>query len=508
MKTEFKISTVSIVCALGMLVFGVADAAAPVRALGGAGTYSSATSAATAKSTTAKPASAATTSKISSASTRAGVMRVLPKASTANKNVSTSTSTSGTAVTGTRVSASPRLSIGKYVPNRVVNKPTVDTASKGDFKELEVRVQDLENNVFYNTDSLEKRLIALSDKVELGQKDLTTELADIDATFVTVNESITAVEKSVSGLSDDFAAEKAAMTTAVENIRTSIEEVKNNSSTDFTDVRNNIANLQTGLTALTARVANLESGKQDVLKSTKYITVTEDDNVELNLDVLTEEINSKIGTGDIASGVTIDYIYETNSLEWRFPGEEAAHVVRFGDIFVDPDELKVADDAVRGLIAGIDERVKVLESKVGTLEGTVGTGEMTVGGTAVSTIIDAVKALDVRADKIASDSGKDNQQVSERVTALETTVDDTTKGVLATYQIATQNAADIEAANNAIDEVEIYGQETREIADSAIPNITEAADETDGKYVLTAEVAGDTTTYKWEKIARDLFETQ
>ena len=517
MKTEFKISTLSIVCALSMMAFGAASAAAPVRALGGAGTYSSASNAATAKATTAKTATA-TTAKTGAASTRAGVMRVLPTASTANKTATTTTVTSGSSTTGTRVSASPRLSIGKYLPNRVVNKPTVDTASKDDMTELTGRVQTLEDSVF-GADGLENQLTALADRVAAGETDLADDLANVESTFTAVKDNITTIEKDIAGLTGDFGSEKEAMALVVEQIKASITELESTSGTDFTKVREEIAKLQSDLIA---RIAALETGKQDVLVSTTYITVNQEtDAVELNLDALTSEINSKINAGAIA-GVTIDFDTTTNTLEWTVPGTQTEYV-RLDDIFATDAQLTAADTAIKGMISGIEARVVALESGVKALQDTVGSGEMMVDDTVVSTIIDAVNKLDEKTDKIAGDSGNVADAIAGRVTTLETDVNNQTTGLAATYTIASTNKATIEdtetglaKAHGLVNELEDYVldgdaaegvlglAEVSRVATAAIPNSSETT--TDGKYVLTADVVGDVTTYKWEKIARGLFD--
>lgn len=92
MKNELKISTLSIVCVLCTAMAMSSFGAPAVRSLGGAGTYSSASSAA---STGSKSASTA------KSTVRGGSMRV------GDAKPTTSTST--------RAAASPRLSIGKYL---------------------------------------------------------------------------------------------------------------------------------------------------------------------------------------------------------------------------------------------------------------------------------------------------------------------------------------------------------------------------------------------------------
>ena len=92
MKNELKISTLSIVCVLCTAMAMPSFGAPAVRSLGGAGTYSSASSAA---STGSKSASTA------KSTVRGGSMRV--------------GDTTTTSSTSTRAAASPRLSIGKYL---------------------------------------------------------------------------------------------------------------------------------------------------------------------------------------------------------------------------------------------------------------------------------------------------------------------------------------------------------------------------------------------------------
>lgn len=97
MKNELKISTVSIVCVLCASVVSGANAASSVRSLGGAGTYSSAAS--------------ASQSGTSTGVARAGSVRVAP---TAGKTTAVKPANSPSTSAG-RVSASPRLSLGKYL---------------------------------------------------------------------------------------------------------------------------------------------------------------------------------------------------------------------------------------------------------------------------------------------------------------------------------------------------------------------------------------------------------
>ena len=100
MKKELKISTLSIVCVLCTTIAMPSFGASAVRSLGGAGTYSSASSAA---STGTKSASAAKNT------VRAGSMRVN------NAKSATTAGAASTDATSTRAATTPRLSIGKYL---------------------------------------------------------------------------------------------------------------------------------------------------------------------------------------------------------------------------------------------------------------------------------------------------------------------------------------------------------------------------------------------------------
>ncbi len=98
MKNTFGISTLAITLAIGAFVCD-ANAAATVRALGGSGTYSSASSA----------------SSGSSATTRGSSVSVAPVASSGSSGVA---ATGGGTTTG-RVSTMPRLSLGSYLTGAI-----------------------------------------------------------------------------------------------------------------------------------------------------------------------------------------------------------------------------------------------------------------------------------------------------------------------------------------------------------------------------------------------------
>ncbi len=159
MKNDLKISTLSIVCVLCAAVTMPSFGAAAVRSLGGAGTYSSASSAASAGSK-----STGGTASV----TRAGAMRVGNA-----KPASTSAST--------RAAASPRLSIGKYLAGvgatgtPSTTKPSTPGQADKD-SSWKPRVEALEAFMGYTEDGT-----PIADKVEGLEVDVETLKADLKA---------------------------------------------------------------------------------------------------------------------------------------------------------------------------------------------------------------------------------------------------------------------------------------------------------------------------------------
>jgi len=138
MKTELKISTLSIACVLCAAFSAPAFSAPAVRALGGVGTYSSASNAASAKATGADAGSSAIS------------------AVRGNTRVGGAASSTGDVVTSTRTSAVPRLSIGKYLAGSAslggaatgTTKPG-QSANNGNLQE---RIRILEQHLGYDGD--------------------------------------------------------------------------------------------------------------------------------------------------------------------------------------------------------------------------------------------------------------------------------------------------------------------------------------------------------------------
>lgn len=176
MKNELKISTLSIVGVLCAAFAGSAYAAAPVRSLGGVGTYSSASNAAAAKTSGAKGSSAIN-------AVRGGALRV--------NNSGSKVSAPATGSASTRVAASPRLSIGKYLSGSAtlgsgaIKKPAdnMDSDLSATNGQLQKRIADLEKHLGYAGDGNyddDGRM----EKVELDIQSLTADMNKLTSGMV------------------------------------------------------------------------------------------------------------------------------------------------------------------------------------------------------------------------------------------------------------------------------------------------------------------------------------
>lgn len=151
MKYNFRISTLSIVCAISAGISVPVFGAPAVRSLGGAGTYAG-TAGAVGGVLSAAP-SAGRAGSVPSG--RVGSASVTNSANATN---STMSGVSSNRVASTRAVASPRLSIGKYLSGATVGgttggstvkpgQPGVDTDGLKRIDELEVKVEDLANDI-------------------------------------------------------------------------------------------------------------------------------------------------------------------------------------------------------------------------------------------------------------------------------------------------------------------------------------------------------------------------
>ncbi len=170
MRNELKISTLSIVCVLCASVAMPSFGASSVRALGGAGTYTSASGAVAAKSDGG-----------AINSVRAGSMRV--------NNVA-GANTGATRSGSTRAASTPRLSIGKYLSgsSAISGGSSISGANKpgagNSGNDLRERVEELESFVGFseNGESVSEQL----DAIKLDVDALAADLSQITGGATTV----------------------------------------------------------------------------------------------------------------------------------------------------------------------------------------------------------------------------------------------------------------------------------------------------------------------------------
>ena len=279
MKTETKISSIALICALCAVVATPAISAAPVRALGGAGTYSSASSAASSK-----------TSGTTTASTRAGAVRVVPSATKATTSSSASSTTSSS-----RIAATPRLSLGKYLAGNRVVKPSGGSTSGGttggatdgefvsfsDWKEHLTAYRELEDSI----GKLDERIEVLENSVLSGvsQEELDTAIAGVQTQIDAIDAVVDALpadvadivvsaelDAAIAALKQDLANSDtvAGLSDSVEKLQQDLLSVQNKFvdyvlKADFDkrveDVDAEIQGINSAADALALRVADLES---------------------------------------------------------------------------------------------------------------------------------------------------------------------------------------------------------------------------------------------------------
>ena len=260
MKHNFRISTLSIVSVLCAVMSMPAFAASSVRSLGGAGTYSSAASAATAKSGGTSVSDGAT------GATRVGAART----------TSGSGSLSNTRVSSSRAAATPRLSIGRYLAGTSaatgsVSKPIVGGSSV-DVTEVKNEISDIKQdltNVVNNIDDI-KNFVGFenADSVIAQLERVKEKLQDVDSLeFDEVDGRLTVngVEINVSGIQDvtDLEERLTKIEDAIQGLDSVVEGYVNSivgalleGKADKTDLASKAE--QSELDELSARVEGLE----------------------------------------------------------------------------------------------------------------------------------------------------------------------------------------------------------------------------------------------------------
>lgn len=364
MKTELKISSLALICALCTVVATPAMSAAPVRSLGGAGTYTSASSAAA--------------SKTSGASTRAGAMRVLPsttKATSSAKTSTTSAATSG-AVTSTRAAMTPRLSIGKYLPHRVVATAPGGSSSGGsssggttggEFVDVNdplwLRVAQLPDKF----DDLEAGVGVLEERVDALEKAAADGVVT-DEEFKTVQDSVAAVESQVAEIENAIADLPADVVGKTE-LQSEIDAVKAlipsaddlAASADVVQLKSDVSALQDSVADMEKFVTDLETAlatKQNVLTAGQYIEIV-NDTVSLKYADLVADLEK-------IAGNTVDISYDdaTHTLSWSIDGGQESATITFDDTYETIANVQAADKRLQESIDDLEERVAALETQI------------------------------------------------------------------------------------------------------------------------------------------------
>ena len=413
MKTETKISKLAIICALCTVAVSPAISAAPVRSLGGTGTYSSASSAATSKAT-----------GTSATSARAGAVRVLPSTTKAASGASVSAKPSATTTASTRVAATPRLSLGKYLAGNRVVSPSGGSSSGGgsaggEFVGLEDWVnhltayRELEDTI----GKLDERVIALEDKAADGVSQ-----AELDAAIAGVQTQIDDLNTVVAGLPADIVGgeELAAAIATLKSELSDVETVEGLSAS--------VKTLQEDLLAVQGQFAD-------------YVLKADFEARSKAVDLEIEKINSAAG----------ELIVRVASLEDKTNGGVAGEQ-DFIDLSNTVAELEAGLDNVKaqlpadGSATATAAQVQVVEEAIGVIEGLIPESgiaplaTVTEMGETVDSLSESVAALDA---KVAQNVLKTEYEA--KVVELDQEIADLMAG-LANYYTKTETDAAIAVA--------------------------------------------------------------
>ena len=369
MKNELKISTLSIVCVLCAAVTMPSFGASAVRALGGAGTYSSASSAASSGAST----------------VRGGSMRVT------NAKPVTTTSTTRAA---TRSSASPRLSIGKYLGGATtvggaasgVTKPG-QASSVGDrVSKLEVRVEELQDAL--NATGGEYKIEAEQDagKLTIWQGDNKI----IEANFLT-QEGLDALQAAL----DELTSRVSTNEKAIEDLNAAVESLDAVESGEFAQ---QVAALQAADKALQDAI--------DLIDLTPYAEQEYVDGLVDDLKNADKTINEKIAALESGSSESVSGLAQVKEdLEGVADGLAAL------ESRVATNELEIADlKSSKADVAALTAAQQALEAAIA--------GKQDKGEYAAADALEEL-AADVEALKGSSASSQVVQELSSKVAAIE-----------------------------------------------------------------------------------------
>lgn len=336
-------------------------AAAPVRSLGGAGTYASASSAAASKSSG------------TTASTRAGVMRVSPSASkttTTAKSSDKTTATSGT-VTSTRAATTPRLSIGKYLPHRVVSSTgsssSGDSSSDSEFVDvtdpLWVQLAGIPSKV----DLLESGLTVLEGRVDVleqvAEEGIVTdaELKDVQDSVAVLDNQVAEIESAIAALPENVVG-KSELQSEIEAVKALIPSADDIAgAADVVQLKTDVSVLKTSAAEMAAAISELEAAlatKQNVLSAGDYI--------EISGDVVSLKYADLVADLEKIAGNTVDVSYDdaTHTLTWSIDGVSESATITFDDTYETIANVQAADKLLQESIESLEKRVAVLETKI------------------------------------------------------------------------------------------------------------------------------------------------
>lgn len=356
MKTKNNISILSIVSVLCAAVVVPSYAASSVRALGGAGTYNSASSAASAKASGAENTA------------RAGSLRV-------------GGTTGGTRSSSTRGSSAPRLSIGKYLGGSSVvsggsslrpgqSGSGTGGAVSGNNGKLQERVEALEQFVGFSENGTQiKDSVA---DLDLDVKALQTDLSDITGKLTTVEfaDGVLTIVQDGKTVTDVELATVADLQAAVDSIvipsldgyakLTDIEAMGFLTTDDLAETQDAIDALRAVDKAMDSAIKSLQGGA--ITEGVLNAKVAELVAVDTQLNLAIEDLKAKVpADGSFAGKSYVDgLIAELRTADSNL--DSAIKAIKQPDV-----DKKYVDDAVAALNASI----AALDSADSTMNGLI-----------------------------------------------------------------------------------------------------------------------------------------
>ena len=356
MKTKNNISILSIVSVLCAAVVVPSYAASSVRALGGAGTYNSASSAASAKASGAENTA------------RAGSLRV-------------GGTTGGTRSSSTRGSSAPRLSIGKYLGGSSVvsggsslrpgqSGSGTGGGVSGNNGKLQERVEALEQFVGFSENGTQiKDSVA---DLDLDVKALQTDLSDITGKLTTVEfaDGVLTIVQDGKTVTDVELATVADLQAAVDSIvipsldgyakLTDIEAMGFLTTDDLAETQDAIDALRAVDKAMDSAIKSLQGGA--ITEGVLNAKVAELVAVDTQLNLAIEDLKAKVpADGSFAGKSYVDgLIAELRTADSNL--DSAIKAIKQPDV-----DKKYVDDAVAALNASI----AALDSADSTMNGLI-----------------------------------------------------------------------------------------------------------------------------------------